>query len=181
MTDAPQPVNSIVNRAPLRQAGRMKTALRMSALAFCLSACAPLSIYYREGESVSRMQTETTQCQVKALKDAPVATQIRQSPPIYYPPRTYCHGPGQCYTRPGWWEPGRVYSVDANAGLRKRVEAQCMAQKGFRPVSLPPCRQNVKSQVTAQRTTRLPALAGNSCFAKFDDGSFQIITPTQAG
>lgn len=138
-------------------------------------------MYYREGETVARMQQETTECQVQALKDAPVANQVRQSPPVYWPGRTYCDGRGHCYRTGGWWEPGRVYTVDVNEGLRNRVEAQCMARKGFRPVSLPPCKQAQKSSVPATRTTKLPPLGSNSCFVKFDDGSFQIITPGLPG
>lgn len=158
----------------------MKTVLRLLIPILVLSSCGPLSLYYREGESVSRMQTETTKCQVQALKDVPVANQVRQSPPTYWPGRTYCDGRGRCYRNPGWWEPGRVYTVDVNKGLRNTVEAQCMAAKGYRPVSLPPCKQGVKSRVPAVRTTQLPPLSTESCFVKFDDGSFQIITPGQA-
>lgn len=159
----------------------MKTVLPLLVCLMILSACGPLSLYYREGESVQRMQTETTQCRVQALKDAPVANQIRQSPPIYWPGRSYCDSRGRCYRSPGWWEPGNIYTVDVNQGLRNTVEAQCMAQKGFRPVSLKPCKQGVKSRVPAVRTTTLPPLSTESCFVKFDDGSFQIITPGQAG
>ncbi|NOE25776.1 hypothetical protein [Ruegeria sp. HKCCD6157] len=159
----------------------MKTLFPMLVPLMVLSSCGPLSLYYREGETVSRLQKETTQCQLKAVKEVPVANQIRQSPPTYWPGRTYCDGRGHCYRSPGWWQPGRVYTVDVNQGLRNTVEAQCMAQKGFRPVSLPPCKQNVKSRVPATRTTTLPPLNSASCFVKFDDGSFQIITPGQAG
>ncbi|WP_424833506.1 hypothetical protein [Ruegeria sp.] len=157
----------------------MKTVAAFLIPLLVLSACGPLSLYYREGESVSKLQTETTECQVKALKDAPVASQIRQSPPVYWPGRTYCDGKGNCYRSAGWWEPGRIYTVDVNQGLRNTVEAQCMAAKGFRPVSLPPCRNAVKSQVAPARTTVLPPLNPSSCFVKFEDGSFQIITPGQ--
>ena len=159
----------------------MKTILRSLIPLMILSSCGPLSLYYREGESVSRMQAETTACQVEALKDAPVANEIRQRPPVYWPGRTYCDGHGRCYRTPGWWEPGSVYTVDVNKGLRNTVEAQCMAAKGYQPVSLPPCKSGVKSAVTPRPTTVLPPLNPSSCFVKFDDGSFQIITPGQAG
>ena len=181
MTDAILAVNSIVLNPWLRQCKLMKTVIPTSLLILALTACGPLSLYYREGASVSKMQTETTDCQIKALRDAPVANQVRQSPPIYYPGRTVCNSSGQCYTTGGWWQPGHLYTVDVNKGLRNRVEAQCMAQKGYRPVSLPPCRPNVKSLVPASRTTTLPPLGEGACFVRFDDGTFQIITPQQAG
>ena len=159
----------------------MKTLFPMLLPLMVLTSCGPLSLYSREGESVSRLQAETTACQVAALKDAPVANQIRQTPPTYWPGRTYCDGNGRCHRTAGWWEPGRIYTVDVNKGLRNTVEAQCMAEKGFRPVSLPPCKSGVKSSVPPGRTTTLPPLSPQSCFVKFDDGSFQIITPGQSG
>ncbi|CAD0185466.1 hypothetical protein RUESEDTHA_02353 [Ruegeria sp. THAF57] len=159
----------------------MKTVLRLLIPVLTLTSCGPLSMYYREGESVSRMQTDTTECRVQAVNNVPVATQVRQSPPTYWPGRTYCHGNGRCYRSAGWWQPGQVYTVDVNQGLRNNVEAQCMAKKGYRPVSLPPCRQNVKSRVPAQRTTQFPPLSTESCFVKFNDGAFQIITPGVPG
>ncbi|WP_120635591.1 hypothetical protein [Ruegeria sp. EL01] len=159
----------------------MKTLLRLLVPLMVLSSCGPLSLYYREGESVAKMQRETTQCQLGALKDAPVANQVRQSPPTYWPGRTHCDSNGHCYRSGGWWQPGQIYTVDVNQGLRSTVEAQCMAAKGYRPVSLPPCKQNIKSSVPAVRTTTLPPLGTASCFVKFDDGSFQIITPGRAG
>lgn len=158
----------------------MKTLVHLLVPLMVLTACGPLSLYYREGESVSQMQKETTQCQVQALKEAPVANQVRQSPPTYWPGRTYCDGRGRCYRSGGWWQPGQIYTVDVNQSLRNNIEAQCMAQKGYRPVSLPPCRENLKSRVTLARTTTLPPLSTESCFVKFDDGSFQIITPGQS-
>jgi hypothetical protein len=160
----------------------MKSVVRLLIPMVVLSACSgPLSLYYREGESVTRMQSATTQCQVAALEDVPVANQVRQNPPTYWPGRTYCDGRGRCYRSPGWWQPGNVYTVDVNQGLRNQVEAQCMAKKGFRPVSLPPCKQNIKSSVPAVPTTKLPPLSTQSCYVKFDNGSFQIITPGQPG
>lgn len=155
----------------------MKPGYVLTLISLILSGCGPLSIYYREGVSVSRMQSETTACQVKALRDAPVATQVRQSPPIYFPGRTVCNSAGQCYTTPGWWEPGNVYTVDPNAGLRGRVEQQCMADKGYAPVQLPTCSQNVAAQVQPVKSAKLPALGPKSCVVKFEDGSIQVVTP----
>ncbi|WP_281972012.1 hypothetical protein [Ruegeria faecimaris] len=159
----------------------MKTIALTISLTLLLTACGPLSLYYQEGETVSQMQSETTGCQVQSLKDAPVANQVRQGAPTYWPGRTYCDGRGRCHRTGGWWQPGQIYTVDVNKGLRNKLEAQCMAQKGYRPVSLPPCKQGVKSRVAALPTTQLPPLSTDSCFVKFDNGTFQIITPGQAG
>ncbi len=181
MTDGPKTVNRIVISACRGQDKPMKTVARFLIPVFALTSCGPLSMYYQEGASVSRVQTETTQCQVQALDDAPVATQVRQGPPTYWPGRTRCDGRGNCYRTAGWWQPGQIYTVDVNKGLRDRVEAQCMAAKGYRPISLPPCKQRIKASVPPARTTQFPPIGTESCFVKFDDGSFQIITPGQTG
>jgi len=72
----------------------MKPVVPLLIAGLMLAACAPLSIYYRSGVSVARMQTDQINCEVRALKDAPVANQIRQRPPVYFPGRQICHAGG---------------------------------------------------------------------------------------
>jgi len=141
-----------------------------------LAGCAPLSIYHRAGVSVARMQSDQTACEVRALRDAPVASQIRQSPPVFVPGRQICNGT-KCSYRPGYWQPGEVYSVDVNASLRGRVEARCMARKGYQPVELPLCSGAVRSAVISEQTRVLPRLGENACAIRHQDGSWQIVNP----
>lgn len=156
----------------------MKPVLPVLSAVLLAGACAaPLSIYYRPGVSVSRMQTETTNCQVAALKDAPVANQVRQRPPVYFPGRQYCNAGGGCWYAPGYWVDGGIYTVDVNRDLRNQVEAQCMAKKGYRPVSLPNCSANVKAAAPPAATSTLPQISQNSCVIRYDNGSWQIVTP----
>ncbi|HBS50726.1 MAG TPA: hypothetical protein DEA05_11895 [Rhodobacteraceae bacterium] len=143
-----------------------------------LAACAgPVDMYYKPGGSVSRLASDTTDCQVRALRDAPVANQVRQRPPVYVPGNRWCNAAGQCYTAPGYWVDGGVYSVDVNAGLRGRVEAQCMAARGYAPVSLPRCSPQVADAAPRQVTTRLPRIGPGSCIIPYEAGGFQIVTP----
>ena len=144
-------------------------------LCLCVIACAPLSIYHKPGVSVSRMQSDQLACEVRALKDAPVANRVRQEPPRFIPARRICDGAGHCTVRHGYWLPGRVYTVDVNADLRKRVETSCMAARGYSPVSIPPCPQSVADAAPVAATRTLPTLAPNSCAIRNDDGSFQIV------
>lgn len=145
---------------------------------FALTACdSSLSLYYKQGGSVSRMQSDQTQCEVKALKDAPVANQTRQTAPTYFPGRQVC-GPSGCYTSPGYWVPGSYYTVDVNEGLRARVMDQCMGQRGYHPVRLPSCTPATKQGVSAKLTTTLPRLTEQSCAIKYEGGGFQIVSPT---
>lgn len=140
-----------------------------------VAACAPLSLYYRPGASVAQMQTDTTNCEVKALREAPVANQIRRSPPVYFPGTRYCDPRGRCYTSPGYWLDGPIYTVDVNASLRQRVTNQCMAEKGYRPASIPQCPQNVAAAAPAGTTTTLPTLTADSCVINNRDGTWQIV------
>lgn len=168
--------NSIVFLPPLGQNSRMKPFITIFATSLALAACGPLSIYYRPGVSVSRMQNDQLNCQVRALKDAPVANQIRQRPPIFFPGRQIC-GAGGCYYSPGYWAGGGVYSVDVNADLRGQVEEQCMARKGYQPVSVPLCTGGVKSAVAPKQTQTLPKLTESACAIRYDDDSWQIVNP----
>lgn len=154
----------------------MKLLFRIIVAGLALGACGPLTLYYRPGVSVSRMQTDTTRCEVAALKDAPVANQIRQRPPIYFPGQQYC-GPKGCVYRPGYWVDGGYYTVDVNRDLRSRVLDLCMAEKGYQPVSVPRCSPAVTAAAPQIPTRTLPALAENSCSIQYDDGTWQIVTP----
>ncbi len=144
---------------------------------FVLAACDnSLSTYYRPGVSVNRLNTDTTRCEVKALQDAPIANQVRQRPPIYIPGQRYCTASG-CYYGPGYWVGGGYYTVDLNQGLRGRVMELCMAQKGYQPVQFPRCSSAVSKAAPATPTRTLPKISENSCAIKYDDGSWQIVTP----
>jgi hypothetical protein len=176
MTDASSPVNSIVLNFVFWLDAAMKPFATISLAAFALVACAPLSIYYRPGVSVSRMQNDQTNCQVHALKSAPVANEIRQRPPIFFPGRQIC-GAGGCYYTAGYWVDGGIYSVDVNSDLRGRVEEQCMAGKGYQPISVPLCSSAVKSAVPPKQTQTLPKLTEAACAIRYDDGSWQIVNP----
>jgi hypothetical protein len=147
--------------------------------AMALSACVPLSIYYRDGVSVAKMEKDTTECQVKALRDVPVSTQIRRGAPIFYPGRRICDSSGKCYYEAGYYAPGPIYSVDPNEGLRASVESQCMADRGYTPVSIPTCPNNISKTAPAGVTTQLPRLTPSSCVIRNSGGSWQIVSRAQ--
>lgn len=141
-----------------------------------LGACLPLQTYYRTGASLERLKTDQLGCEVQALKDAPVATQTRLTPPRYVPPRSYCDANGACVTKGGVWIGGDVYTVDVNADLRRRVELQCMGRLGYEPARIPACPPDVARAAPAKATTVLPQLGAKSCAIRNRDGSFQIVT-----
>lgn len=163
----------IVKAARLRQCRAMRTAIAISTFVL-LIGCLPVSTYYAEGVSVQQLDRDDIACDVQALRDAPVANQTRQSPPQYVS-RRVCDAQGHCRDQ-GFWRPGEIYSVDVNASLRKRVKAQCMADRGYRPVDIPACPQGVAQAAPAGATEILPRLGPRSCAIRKDQGGFLIVT-----
>ncbi len=142
-----------------------------------LIACAPLNTYYKPGARVATLERDTTACQVKALRDVPASVQVHHIPPRYVRPVKKCDAAGQCkVVRAGYYTPGETITFDPNDALRARVEGQCMADKGYAPVSIPPCPDSVARATPAAATKRLPALSAKSCVIRNQDGSFQITT-----
>lgn len=150
--------------------------LALLPLVLGLVSCAPLTLYYKPGGEVSRMQTDSLGCETRALKDAPVANEIRQSAPLFYPGGQYCNGTN-CYYRPGYWIEGNIYTVDVNRSLRQRIEYQCMSNKGYQVVELQICNPSIAKAAGTAQTTRFPQLSETSCAIRNDDGSFQIVEP----
>jgi hypothetical protein len=148
----------------------------LTALLFCALAtgCLPVSTYYAEGVSVAQLNRDDLACDVAALRDAPVANQTRQNAPRYVP-RQVCGPGGQCYTKGGYWVPGEIYTVDANASLRQRIKGQCMADQGYRPVEIPACPAGIANAAPPRATTVLPRLGPQSCAIRNKDRSLLIV------
>lgn len=140
------------------------------------AACSPLTTYYKPGVSVQALDRQTLACQTKALRDVPSSTQVRRTSPRFIPPRQRCDASGACVIIPGHHIPGDLVTYDPNDGLRKRVEQQCMADKGFAPVSIPPCPDGIARATPARATTTLPNLNEKSCVIRNSNGTFQIVT-----
>lgn len=175
MTDAAFTVKLIVKSSACAHSCAMTDSLFRGLAAASLllaGACGPLTTYYKPGAQVSRLESDTLACETSALKDAPVANEIRQRPDIFYPGHRYCAG-GQCYYRPGYWADGGIYTVDTNRQLRQRLAKACMAAKGYQQVELKRC--------TGQ-STPAPAAAGSllgpldetSCAVRNRDGTVSI-------
>ncbi|MEL6808416.1 MAG: hypothetical protein AAFO97_11600 [Pseudomonadota bacterium] len=142
--------------------------------ALCLSGCLPVSTYYAEGVTAAQFARDDTNCDVQALREAPVANQTRQSAPRYIPRRT-CDAAGNCYSHGGYWVPGEIYTVDVNADLRARVKGLCMSDRGYAPVELPACPRGVAEAAPPGPSPVLPRLNPNSCAIK-TDGGLRIVT-----
>ena len=157
---------------------RFHLATAFSFVVLGLASCGPLPVYYRSGNDQTRTNSDTLTCKVAALKDAPVANQIRQRPPVYYPGRQYCNA-GGCWTGPGYWVDGGTYTVDVNQGLRSQLEQRCMAQKGYQRLELPRCtkEQIAKLQSMPGRNRHDAGLSQESCAVLQSNGTTVILPP----
>lgn len=137
----------------------VKPASFLCLLGFVVAGCGPVAVYHKDRTSFATLEQDLLTCEVQALRDAPVANEIRQDPPVFHPGRRICRKDGSCYHTGGYWREGRIYTVDTNLGLRKRLAQSCMIQEGY-------------SQIEAHRcppgTVRPPK-----------DALGQLITPSQ--
>ncbi|WP_299559290.1 hypothetical protein [uncultured Sulfitobacter sp.] len=140
-----------------------------------LFACAPLQTNYKPGVSVAQLNRDQTECDVRAERKVPSRVQIRRLPPEYIPGREVCRKNGKCRVIAGYWIPGETVAFDPTENLRARVGQQCMAERGYAPVSIPQCSDAVRAAAPARVTTRLPRLTDSSCVIRNSDGSFQIV------
>ena len=141
-----------------------------------VAGCTPFGTYYREGAAVARMNNDLTDCQVRALRDVPVAQEIRHTPSELIVDRE-CDENGENCVRTYKMIEGRIYTVDTNKPLRQRVEAQCMTAKGYSWVELPACSSSVASAAPDAMTRVFPALTPESCAIRHGGGRWQIVTP----
>ncbi|KAA2316112.1 hypothetical protein DL237_13540 [Pseudooceanicola sediminis] len=158
-------------------------------LLVALAGCAPQTPYerytsgevmrnypYRAGASGAQTQRAITDCQVSAAQRVPQQLLVQTTPTYVTPTQTQCNRYGTqtiCNTTGGQIMGGQTYTSDANAGLRARVYAQCMADKGFRAVDLPACPVGTPLTATFTAPTLAP-LARSSCYIVTPDGRTMI-------
>lgn len=124
---------------------------------------------YKAGATEASTARVQTNCQVEAVQRVPAQQVIESTPGFTTPTQTYCNRIGSqviCNTTGGQTFGGGVTTTDANAGLRQKVFGQCMADRGYRYVSLPPCPQGAQFQ----KSNGLPPLTARTCY---------LVTPNQ--
>ncbi len=141
-----------------------------------LTGCAPLQIYYKEGETVARMDRDRTGCEVRALRQVPPDIRSRYIPPIYTPYQV-CTGHGICYWRHRLTAPGRYEEYDASLPLRTKVTRQCMADQGYALAKFKPCDGDTVRATRKHATRVLPPITDASCAIRLKSGRWQIVTP----
>jgi hypothetical protein len=145
-----------------------------------LAGCTPTAetTYWRDGATGRQWDQAITQCQVQALREVPQSVAVGSTPTYQTPTQTSCYTIGntvQCSTTGGQVYGGQVYSYDPNAGLRSRVEAQCMANRGYALVTIPTCTSEQRSAGTLRPLSgRLPPFSSVVCTF---EGSFILDLP----
>lgn len=127
--------------------------------------------FYKSGATSASLESDKLDCEVSATQRVPQNMQIKTTPTYTTPTYTTCNNIGYstyCNTTGGQTYGGQTYSVDANAGLRQRAFSQCMAQKGWRSVAIPPCPDGVTPAQLTLNGNRLPSLSQGTCFIAKD-------------
>ena len=155
----------------------MKSNGFFAVFAFLTTACAPLTLYYQEGQPVAKLNQDESACWIEALAVVPVNTQTRLVPGTKVP-RTYCDAAGNCRT---YWvqiSPDRWETYDANEFIRVDYVTSCMVSKGYAQVRLPMCSSAIVDQTPISPTTVLPPLTKKSCAIRIKGGGWQVVTPS---
>ena len=128
---------------------------------------------YKAGDQASLGQ-DTTNCRVEAEQRVPQRQVANTTPSFTTNTQTFCNRIGNqtlCNTTGGQTIGGNTYVTDANAELRERVFRQCMVNKNYRYVDLPPCPAGV---VLRAGDGGLPPLSNTTCYRVRPDGSWTI-------
>lgn len=143
-----------------------------------LAACVPTThqLMWKDGKTRQQRQSDFTSCEVMALKEVPRAQATTVTPsyttPIYTTPtQTNCYGTGNfasCTTTGGQVMGGQTYggqvvTFDPNSRLREQVALQCLAKRGYAPVTVPVCQKSEEVGVVSLLTGKSPKAAQVKC------------------
>lgn len=158
----------------------MKQTLALLA-ALTLAGCttAPVTVYDRQGVSVSRLSNDYAACRINAERQAPVLIQNQTSYGT-----AIGIGTGGCYGGfcSGGNRGGIALSVDnrrvdVNEGRRFGLLQQCMFDRGYAARQLPGCSNEARSGVPIGSDYRQPAITQQSCAVQVQGVGPVVITP----
>lgn len=131
---------------------------------------------YKAGVGWSEIDRDKTNCEIEAAQRVPQNISVQTSPSYSTPTQTYCNQIGTqtlCNTTGGQTYGGQTTSSDANAGLRVRAYAQCMAGKNYRFVDIPAC--SAGTDLSSQNNeTVLRPLSRTTCYQASPSGGYAI-------
>ena len=154
----------------------MRHQVFMGVIVGLLAGCTPLSLFYKEGAPVQRLNSDLADCKLKGLRDIPVDQDTRYIPGQEVP-KTICDANGFCQTVWVQITPDKIETYDANEDAREDYVEACMGRQGYQPVQLPQCSDAIEQSTPLAATTVLPPLSSESCAIRFRTGQYQIVTP----
>ncbi|CUH77400.1 hypothetical protein TRM7557_01353 [Tritonibacter multivorans] len=127
--------------------------------------------HYKNGATSDEIDRDVLDCQIEASQRVPQNLQVRTTPAYTTPVNTYCSGSGyyvSCNSYGGQTIGGDTYTIDVNSSLRAKARAQCVARKGYRAVSIPPCPVGVNAESmklkSKQGVLALPKFSSKTCY-----------------
>lgn len=130
---------------------------------------------YKTGATLPSLNQDITNCKVEAVQRVPQQQVIKTTPSFTTNTQTFCNRIGTqtiCNTTGGNTIGGDVYTVDANTGLREQVYHQCMANKNYRYVNLPPCPEGVTFK--NENGKGLLPLSRTTCYRAFPNNGWEV-------
>jgi len=152
----------------------MRHVLAATACLF-LASCVADTVYYSEGVSVGRRDSDLAQCEAQSRAQYPVINETRFRAPVYVPATETCDAAGACTRTEGYYRPGVPYAVDINLDIRRQAVRGCMGNSGYSRIDLPFCEEG--SAVT--QTTIMPPLTGGTCLLRRGPGDALVVNPAR--
>ena len=134
---------------------------------------------FKPGVSVARASSDLFDCELAAAQEVPQSIQVETTPTYTTPVETTCTTIGNtvtCESTGGDVYGGETYSYDANADLRARYLARCLAGRGYGVASLPPCElSRVPADLLARLSGPQRAPREDACFVSISDGAGNVV------
>lgn len=127
-----------------------------------LAGCGPTTatIPWRDGASYDQVGFVSTQCEVLALQQVPVAMSTTVTPRYTTPANVQCTTIGNitnCHDYGSQSYGGNVVTEDVNLSLRDRLMSQCLASQGIHRMTVQRCTSEQAARVNYHSTVYPPA------------------------
>lgn len=149
---------------------RITALVSLVTLAACVTEPSVYTAAWKIGQNGAARETDITACEVESLSKVPRALTTNVTPVYRTPSNVQCTSYGystNCVDYGGQVYGGQAYTQDVNAGLRERVQWQCLARKGYTPITRPTCTvEQRKAGETARSSGKMPDPENVLCFTE---------------
>ena len=147
----------------------------LSLVGLALCGCETKTVSYQAGTSFVQAERDAIDCEVQALQRLP-ATATSDWVTVQEPDTVKCDSKGQCEVISGGRTRKRM-DVDTNAARRDAAQTRCLADRGYREISLPTCPLSVYQSLPPTLTGVMPPLTANTCYVDRRNVGIQIFNP----